>query len=127
MSVPAYPLQASACSRCFGQEHVETARKAEIINISERNTKGRVSLNNWRSSHHPIHVRAVLQQELDRVARAVVARDVQSRRRMRSILLMLIDIHAPLEQQLREFEASREVFAVSRCEAYFAAGKRRAS
>ena len=74
-----------------------------------------MSLNNWRSSHHPIHVRAVLQQELDRVARAVVARDVQSRRRMRSILLMLIDIHASLEQQLRELEASREVFAVSRC------------
>ena len=103
------------CSRCFGREHLETARKAEIINISERNTKGRVSLNDWRSSHHPIHVRAVLQQELDRVARAVVARDVQSRRRMRSILLMLIDIHASPEQQLRELEASREVFAVSRC------------
>lgn len=34
---------------------------------------------------------------------------------MRSILLMLIDIHASLEQQLRELEASREVFAVSRC------------
>ena len=68
VSVPAYPLQASACSRCFGQEHVETARKAEIINISERNTKGRVSLNHWRSSHHPIHVAPVLQQELDRVS-----------------------------------------------------------
>ena len=34
---------------------------------------------------------------------------------MRSILLMLIDIHASLEQQLRKLEASCEVVAVSRC------------
>ena len=40
---------------------------------------------------------------------------MERRRVCGAILLMLIDIHAPLEQQLREFEASSEVFAVSRC------------
>ena len=51
------------------KEHVRLRKAVNNQGIPRNRTKGPVSLNDWRSSHHPIHVRAVLQQELDRVAR----------------------------------------------------------